>query len=252
MSLVPLDLQYLVGASIILGAVVVIAMFWRGQRRMILLSAVLAAPHALSALLLVPHYWQPRSIFLMGIAFEDVLFMIGVGGMAWVFSASAVRHRLRITLDPRRITTRYLWVLAGCAVVGFSLSTVPGRWRMSAILLTMAFAVVVAVAVRRELWPMAVAGFVFSGASYSLAVIIGSLAWPEFMALFRAENLWGPMVGDVPLEEIVWAFLFGPSWALVMALVVEARITPVSVRSGEINGRVVFAAGPGRASGSAG
>jgi hypothetical protein len=228
MSLVPLELQYLVGASIIVVAVALTAFFWRSQRSMIVLSAVLAAPHALSSLLLVPHYWQPRSVFPIGIAFEDILFMIGVGGMAWIFSASAVRSRLCVTLHPRRITNRYLSVLAGCAVVGFSMILVPSRWRMSAILLTMAVVVALAVVVRRELWPMAVSGFAFSGASYALAMIAGSLAWPEFMALFRSENLWGPEVAGVPLEEIVWAFLFGPFWALVMALIVDARIAPTS------------------------
>jgi hypothetical protein len=225
--MVPLDLQYLVGASMIVAAVVLIAFLWRGQRSMIALSALLAAPHALSAVLLVPHYWQPRSVLLLGIAIEDILFMIGVGGMAWIFSASSVRQRLRITLDPRGITNRYLCVLAGCMAVGFFLSAVPGRWRMTAVLLTMAVVVVLAVAVRRELWPMAAAGFVLSGASYSLAMIVGSLAWPEFMDLFRTENLWGTKVVGVPVEEIVWAFLFGPSWALVTALIVDARVAPV-------------------------
>ena len=44
--MVPLGFQYLAGVSIIVTWVLVIAVLWRRQRRMILLSAGLAAPHA--------------------------------------------------------------------------------------------------------------------------------------------------------------------------------------------------------------
>ena len=78
MSEVPPQFQYLVGTSIIVVAVTVIAAVWRTQRRMIALASALAAPHALSALLVVPHYWRPPSVLVVGIALEDVLFMFGV------------------------------------------------------------------------------------------------------------------------------------------------------------------------------
>jgi hypothetical protein len=224
MILVPPQLQYLVGTSIIVAAVVVIATVWRGQRRMITLSSALAAPHALSALLVVPHYWRPPSVLVVGIALEDVLFMIGVGGMAWIFSVWPLRDVMLLEFSPRSIARRYGALLLGCAIAGWLLSRVPGPDRMSAILGLMTIVAVAIVVRRRELWPMAVAGCLCSGAGYAISMMLGAVAWPEFMALFQPENLWGYRIGGVPLEEIVWASLFGPSWALVMAIVVDARL----------------------------
>ena len=223
-GMVPLGFQYLAGVSIIVTWVLVIAAVWRRQRRMILLSAGLAAPHALSALLLVPHYWRPPSVFFFGIALEDVLFMIGVGGMAWVFSVWPVRGEIEVVFRLRSIVRRYGVLMVGTVIAGLALSRVPGPARMTAIIAVMFAISVAAVVFRSELWPMAVAGCLCSGTSYAVAMLAGAVAWPEFMELWHHENLWGPRIGGVPFEEIAWAALFGPSWSLVMALVVDARV----------------------------
>ncbi len=224
MSSVPLGVQYLVGTLLILAVLAVIAAVWAAQRRMIGLSALLATPHALSALLVVPHYWKPPSILVVGIALEDVLFMAGVGGWAWVYAVLMVRNRITVSPCVKRGARRYLVILAGCGVAGAAIAGLPGGDRMPAILSLMALVVVAGVALRRELWPLAVYGGLFSGLSYALTMLAGAVIWPDFMDLWRPENLWGPRALNVPLEEFAWGALFGPSWALVMAYVVDARI----------------------------
>lgn len=99
---------------------------------------------------------------------------------------------------------------------------------MPAILALMALVVVCAVALRRELWPIALYGGVFTGLSYAVTMLAGAVIWPDFMELWRSDNLWGPRPMGVPLEEFAWGTLFGPSWALVMAYVVDARIAPTT------------------------
>ncbi len=228
MSSVPLGVQYLVGTLLILAVLAVIAAGWAAQRRMIGLSALLATPHALSALLVVPHYWKPPSVLVIGIALEDVLFMAGVGGWAWVYAVLMVRNRITVSPRLRRGARRYLVILAGCGIAGAAIARLPGGARLPAILVLMALVVVVGVALRRELWPLAVYGGLFSGLSYALTMLAGAAVWPDFMDLWRAENLWGPRPMNVPLEEFTWGALFGPSWALVMAYIVDVRILPKS------------------------
>lgn len=226
MSAIPLGLQYLVGTLMILAVLAIIAALWTSQRRMIVCSAILSAPNALSALLVVPHYWQPPSVLVIGIALEDVLFMVGVGGFAWVYAVLTVHSRIVVSPDAGGVIRRYVWVLLGCGVLGTAIAQLPGPDRMHAILLLMALVPIVGVAMRPELWPMAVLGGVLSAASYASTMVLGAWLWPEFMRLWRPQNLFGPALMGVPLEEYLWGALYGPSWAVVMAYLTEARIEP--------------------------
>jgi len=53
--------------------------------------------------------------------------------------------------------------------------------------------------------------------------------WPSFGG-WRPDAVWGPAVGGIPLDEIVWAAVFGASWPLVAAYVIDLRFVPAEGR----------------------
>jgi hypothetical protein len=150
--------------------------------------------------------------------------MMGVGGWAWVYAVLIVHNRIVVSFEAGQMARRYLWMLLACGAVGAAIAQLPGSQRIYAILAFMAVVPVIVVLWRLELWPMAAFGGIFGAVSYTVTMTAGSMIWPDFMGLWRAENLWGPTIAGVPIEELVWGALYGPSWALAMAFVVDARV----------------------------
>jgi hypothetical protein len=48
--------------------------------------------------------------------------------------------------------------------------------------------------------------------------------WPDIPSLWSWDNLWGISFLKFPLEELVWAVLYGGSWSLSMAFILNARL----------------------------
>jgi hypothetical protein len=76
---------------------------------------------------------------------------------------------------------------------------------------------------RRELWPLSAAGAVGFTAYYAVIVVALAVVLPGLQLHWTRENLWGPRVFGVPLEEVAWAFAYGAVWPLFMAYVFDTR-----------------------------
>ncbi len=192
-----------------------------GHRGRALWSGVLALPFAYLEQFAVPVYWDPPRIQAWGNAGpEDFLFVFAIGGLAWVVAALPSRHPGGPLPPPRAILRRY----AAVVLTGFPLSLlalVPDVKPMTYTLLPIVVSGAVFLTMRPAWWRLALGG----AAGYCLAhcaVFKGVLVVaPSFIGAWNRDNLWGPAVWGLPLDEIVWALGFGAVWPLFAGLLFD-------------------------------
>jgi len=190
-----------------------------------LLSGVLAAPFALTSVLLVPSYWDPVRVAVFLAGPEDLLFTFAGGGLASAASVRLVRRPLTLRPSLRRIWWRYV---AG-AVLGLAAGDT--CWRMGGTPMTatvMAFCLLTGVVLvrRPELWSLALAGATSYAAVYAAALKLWHVIVPNFGSQWNPAGLWGPSVIGLPLDELVWAAAFGLAWPTFAAYLFDARLQP--------------------------
>jgi hypothetical protein len=213
---------YLASSLLLLQILLVGMALGAGQRRLALLSGLLSVPFAMASVFFVPEYWSPVRLADFPAGPEDFIFSFATGGTAWLLAIWPLRARFTAGLTPSRFLGRYLI----CTVLGVTLSGVCWAWGMSAIV-----AAVVGISAlwgaliwhRRELWPLSATGTIGFTLFYTAFVIVVSVVWPDLRMHWNADNLWGPRILMVPLEEIVWAVGYGAVWPLFMAYVFDTH-----------------------------
>jgi hypothetical protein len=79
----------------------------------------------------------------------------------------------------------------------------------------------------RPLWSIAVSGALISTGLYTAFFKLVTVIWPDFTSLWTAENLMGMSLWSIPLEEVLWACLYGAVWPVTVAYILDARKAPV-------------------------
>lgn len=212
---------YLVGCLLGLALYGVAAGLTPGQRKLSLLSGLVAVPCALSGVWMVPDYWAPKRVAVLLVGPEDVLFMFTVGGLAWLGTAAGTAPRVP-AVDPRLLLRRLLGAYGFVALIGVGLLTL-GLATMDAALGA------VAAWVAYLLWrypghvPRALMTAARCTSAYGAFLLACALLWPEIQTYWNWEHAWGPRFAIFPVEEIAWAALFFPAWGLTMAHALDAR-----------------------------
>ncbi len=194
------------------------------QRRAMLAGSLLALPQALMPAALVPEYWHPRSVAVALVALEDVAYVFAAGGFAWLAAVAAVRNRLVVSFEPRRIALRWL-AYYGFGALVFNASHLAGMRAMDALLASMVATIVGLLALRRTLWPLAASGALIGLAACLTILKLALVIWPQLIESWNAPNLWGVWFWGMPLEELVWTSLYPPAWGLGLAFMLDARVS---------------------------
>lgn len=196
-----------------------------GQRRMMLLSGLLAAPFACCSVLFIPEYWNPVRIldFFFKTGPEDIIFSFINGGIAWLLAAWAVRKKLTINIRAGILLRRYAAYSASFMAVGFLLRQ-GGAGIMTATILSILLCSLLLLCLRPDLWVLPFAGLIGFTALYLVCVDILLGVFPEFLLQWNMENLWGVSLLGIPVEEILWASSFGFCWPLFIAHISDARL----------------------------
>lgn len=216
-DLVEVMIEALLGRYVYLsGSLIFLALwavfYWRRKdlRREMGVMSVLTAPLALSDLLFVPDYWQPKTLFGIPVGVEGFLFCFAVGGVAAVLYEILLQRRVsKSDRSLRRKSLRHrLFFFAGPLIV--LLLYLFARWSfIYAVLLGMAANGLIVVILRRDLFPaLAFSGSVFALLHTFLFILLLKV-FPEMLSLWTLENLWGVLIAGVPIEEFLWAFLTG-------------------------------------------
>jgi hypothetical protein len=191
------------------------------QRKSILVSGILSIPCSLTTFIYVPEYWNPVRLFSFSLGVEDILFSFSTGMIAWTISLHFYQGGSDHIHWPA-IVFRYLTVL------GLGIAMIIVMHITDMMVMTQAF---VGISItggilsyhRLYLLPAAFwTGIVF-GFFYTVFVAFALLTFPGLKNQWTHTNLCGISILDVPLEEIIWAFVFGTCWTITMAYIINAK-----------------------------
>ena len=222
-----MDYQY----SYLYGAIVFVAAWmvcwiWQRNRRPLYWGTLVAAPFALTGIFFVPEYWAPPSIWYWlpngKMCFEDWLWSAAIGGVGAVASdllfegrVAEARRRTASESSAQRIYWDRWIPLLVVVVVFLGLECLfpsSSIYSMSAAFFV--GAVVTCVRRRDLVWQVVRGGFVFALVYLFLFVLI-LLRYPEFVTRYWSlQNLWGPAIMGIPIEELLFAATGGAVWSV--------------------------------------
>ena len=186
------------------------------SRKIIFLGALGAMPLAIIGFVF-KEVWNPRRVMEGSVGIEDLLFCFFSGGLSmalvnWVIDYTGTS--LRVYFRWRRMLLTSVWG-AGIMISLFLL----GIRNYLNIYLCLVFTAILLIALERPVWKVFLAGSVFFLIFYISGLQLGFLIWPDLIQLWTIENLTGILIGRVPLEELIWAFLFGGTWPVIFLYV---------------------------------
>ena len=201
--------------------------FLKRYYKSILFASVTALPQALFALILV--YWKPERLSIFGIGLEDFLFSFLGGGLVWICTLLVFRNELYFGF----ITKTNFVRLAICLLFGLASVTVLHFLRISnymAAFITMIFWIIFILIIKIEYAKISLATAGIFLVVYAIDLKMGLMIWPELISFWSFEHLTGITLLKMPLEELIWAFLYGGSWSLGVAYILNVKLEPKPVR----------------------
>jgi len=190
----------------------------------ILLSGLLALPQSLFSPLVVPIYWEPEFHLLFGlVGVEDILFSFLTGAVVWTCVLVFFRHRKpELAFSPRKVVLYFLACTAFGAVSATLLFLIGVR-NINNPFLIMTLWILIVLLLRPGYLKLAAGAACSFLLLYALAFKLSIVLWPEFISYWNLSNLSGICLEGIPLEELEWAFLYGASWSLGVAFIMEFR-----------------------------
>lgn len=213
-GLAPLHYAYLITCLFIL-------MFWfplfvlrRDLRKEMLIMSLLCLPIAVLELFYIRDYWQPDTLFGWVLGIENFMFCFSVGGIAAVIYEFLTRRRLYRAKDkiPPPLQLLLGTVLSNLVMFG-SWLLLPINF-MYASLLGMLTLIIVMLVSRRDLLRESLLSGVFFGVLYlAIFQLLFVRVFPGLVEKWWFhQNLSDSFVFGQPIEESLWAFLFGSLW----------------------------------------
>jgi hypothetical protein len=221
------EYPYLVGSLVLLTISTTGLICCPRQRKTILLSGLLSIPGSLTTFLFVPEYWDPVRLFDAVLGIEDILFSFSTGMIAWTISSVFIRESLVPTAG-RRMILRYAKVL-GMGMVFIALMQLT-----TIVVMSQALIGIVCISAwlswnRFRLLPAALK----TGAAFAL-FYTGFLSFtlskfPGLFSQWTHANLYGIVIIGIPIEEILWSFIFGTCWIMTMGYLLDLNPASVSI-----------------------
>lgn len=182
-------------------------------------------PAACTAVLFVPEYWKPIRITQLSVGIEDIIFSFATGGIVWIIVSFSVGRNFSYNMALGTVIKRYL-ILMALAISLIYLLFRSTQWGVMAEALVgiIIIGLILLVRFRFKSWRIAIAGSLLFSLYYFIIMGFILKLFPLMRMYWNNNNLWGISVFKVPLEEIVWAFVYGTVWPLAMAYVFDLNI----------------------------
>lgn len=194
-------------------------------RKAILFSSILAIPQAFLGLLLVPVYWDPVKILFLGVGLEDFIFSFLSGGAVWMgiffYMRNKVLFSFSLLLNLKKFILCTAFGLASLSILYFF-----DIKDMKNPFITMILLSLVILLYRSKYWIIAFIGALTFTFDYVLGMKIGFWIWPELISFWTLKNLSGVLFLEIPIEEVIWSFLYGLSWSLGISYVFDVQLKP--------------------------
>jgi hypothetical protein len=213
------------------------------QRRAMMISALMSAPWAFASIVFVPDYWNPVRVACFLTGPEDIIFSFSNGVIVWAVAVLPLRGKIAININLRRMLKRACLL----SLLGFVITM--SLWLFGLKIIT---AVVISTSVTvallffwlcRDFRILCVWGAIGFTLFYGILICMGIMFFPHFLKQWNLANLSGILIFNVPIEEFIWAFVFGACWPLYIAYILDAKrtdnissISPPSNITSQLNG----------------
>ena len=192
------------------------------HRKVMLWASVFTAPFGLTEPLFVPEYWNPPSLFDLarttGFDIESLIFSFGIGGVgAVLYNVLTGRMMLSVPAVERDASRHKVhgWAIAAPFVSFPILSLFPWNPIYPAII-ALALGAAGAVVCRRDLFKKTWVGAILFLAYYTLFLVGLELTAPGYIErVWNLGALSGISVVGYPMEELLFAAIFGAYWSTV-------------------------------------
>jgi hypothetical protein len=194
--------------------------FFPNQRKAMIWASIFTMPFGLTEPIFVPEYWSPPSLFDLalktGFDIESLIFCFAIGGIGSVLY-NAVSGQSLVQVDDAYkklpLHKHHYWALAAPFIAFPVLYAFP--WNpIYASFLAMLIGVYATIRCRPDLKAKIWKGGLLFLMLYWLYVEGLELMVPGFIEkVWNLDDLSGVMVINSPLEELVFAFMFGTYWA---------------------------------------
>lgn len=198
-------------------------LFLKGKRSSILFSSVAALPQAFLGGDVYSGTWVPNRILVIGAGVEDFIFCFLLGGLAWITTIFVIQKRVTIQFQFRGIIKRFLISLLFGIVATAALYLLDIREYLNSFIVMVIWCIVI-FAYKKNYWPFLIIGSSSFFIVYMAGLLIGLFIWPDLLSLWNLENFSGISFLRIPLEELVWAFLYGGTWSLTIAFLLDVRL----------------------------
>lgn len=190
------------------------------MRRVMWRASLATAVFGLTEPLFVPEYWNPPSLFDLaqrtGFDLESLIFSFAIGGVGVVLYNTATRTRVAPVPVSGRVLSRHRWHRAALLLPPATfvpLALLPWNRIYAAIGALLIGSVASVICRPRLARKTLVGGLLFVGL---YAVFVWGLEWlvPGYIAsVWNLADLSGVLLGAVPLEELLFAAVFGMYWS---------------------------------------
>ncbi len=194
-------------------------------RRTGLLAALLGAPLSLGAPLHEGWYWTPERICGRVWGIEDLLFASIAAMLAWLCASTPWRRRMPAQYGARSAARRFVMI----TLLGLAPLVIARHWLQPGMLnLCLLSAPLVAVLVWRawRAWRLAFAGALLFPPVYLALVALHLHLWPGYTDYWNPDGMWsGVTLMRIPIGEYLWAYTYGAGWPLLVAYVLDIRVS---------------------------
>jgi hypothetical protein len=186
------------------------------SRGFILLGGVSAAPLGLLFFTFM-EVWTPGRIIPGNFGLEDLLFCFFSGGLTLALVDRALMGSPSETPVTRQLQKAFLVSLTGFGIIlvlfRLGIKDYPNSY------LAMGIMALLLVMIKRSLFKVFLAGAILFSITYVVLLILDFMAWPDLIRLWRMTNMSGILLGPIPVEDVIWAFLFGGTWPVIIHFV---------------------------------
>jgi len=170
-------------------------------------------------------YWSPKRVGGWILGPEDLLISFAVALMAWFIVALLLRGKISFASTTPGFFRRYN-TAAGLSVGFFLVFHFSGLEPMASLILTCGVMAILLQIIRRDLWPLALCGFLGFPLLYLLVVRLDFWLCPDFILQWNRDSVWGVTFLGFPLGEITWSVVFGAYWPLFFSYTFMVEVAP--------------------------
>jgi len=168
----------------------------------------------------------------LSVGIEDIIFSFATGGIVWIIVSFSVGRNFSYNIAISTVIKRYLILGAlGISLIFILFRSTKWGVMTEALVGIIIIGLILLVRFRFKSWRIAVAGSLLFTLYYSLITGFFLKLFPHSELYWNNNNFWGISVFNVPLGEIVWAFVYGAVWPLAMAYVFDLNISKKDLKT---------------------